>query len=217
MKCLNIKLICIIGGVFCLFPSSLFPKNKEALRTIYKKGVFETAASIETFASQDVMSKIFSDIIHHLQKTEIDSLHWATKNLTGDAGGGGKNLIHIEYKGGKYNAKTEILSFWIDIYVSGLKKSNIPIDIILKSGYNASGEPIITAELYQPNLFLKKAKGVLLIQNKEGYSNTFVIKSYVQFNYFFDLFVSKSNYCHIAEWRILQFLNNITTEAENRK
>ncbi len=194
-----------------------FAGNEDVnLTTKYEKGTFETEAYIETEASMEVLSGIVSDVNIYLRRLEIDSLKWATKGLSGKEDG--KNLIRIDYKDGEFDQNTEIFNFFIEIYVGILKKQfkNIQVAVLMKSENDSNNYPSIIAELYDSNFFLKNAKGTLTIR-QTGNKNQFVIRSSVRFGWFFNIFISTSNYCAVAEWRIQTLLENLKAEAERRQ
>ena len=185
------------------------------MKTKYDKGVFETEAYIETTASSKIMYGIIADIVSHSRRLEIDTLQWALKGLSGYEEG--RNLIRIDYEGGRYDPNTKIFDVFIGIYAGIMKKQfkNVQISVLMKSESSINGLQSIEVELFYPNFFLKSAKGTLTIRHAGG-RRQFVICSSVRFGWFFNLFISTSNYSAVAEWRIQTVLENLKTEAERR-
>ncbi|MCL2683344.1 MAG: hypothetical protein FWE63_07700 [Bacteroidales bacterium] len=194
--------------------TTLFAKNKDVhIKTQYKKGLFETEATILLTVSPKIMSEIILDIDYYLRSLEIDSLEWATKELSGK--NEGKSLMQIEYSRGEYDENTEVFNFFLDVYFMKRRFKNIKISALMKTDYTPNGHPIIDVSLYEPNFFIKRFDGTLTMRQTSG-QKQFIVKSSVSFGWFFNLFISTSNYSAIVEWRIQQFLENLKTEAEQR-
>ena len=179
------------------------------LKTLYENGVFETEAHIETTASREIMYNIIADIASHARRLEIDSLEWALKGLSGDEEG--KNLIRVNYEGGVYEPTTEIIDFFIGIAMRKNNFKNIKVSVLM----DTDNKTFINAELYSSNFFLKSARGALSVR-QSGARLQFVIISSVRFGWFFNLFISTSNYGAVAEWRIQTVLENLKAEAGKR-
>ena len=183
--------------------------RSQNIRTRYENGLFETEAHIETAASMGIINGMFADIASHFRRLELDSLEWAIKGLTGDEED--KNMIRIVYEGGRYEPNTEVINFFISTYMGRSQIKNIHISVLMKS----DNHTFIEAELYEPNFFLKTVRCILFVR-QSGSGRQFVIRTSVSFGWFFNLFISTSNYSGIAEWRILKVLENLKEEAGRR-
>jgi len=194
--------------------ATAFAENDDVnIKTHYKKGVFETEATIISTASHKMMYEVILEIDQHLRRLEIDSLKWATKDLSGKDVG--KSLMQIEYNRGEYNQNTEVFNFFIDIFFMKKQFKNIKIAVLMKTDIISNENPIIDVSLCDSDFFLKNAYGTLTTQ-QTGDENQFIVKSSVRFGWFFNFFISTSNYSAIAEWRMQKFLENMKAEAERR-
>ena len=187
------------------------------LKTKYERGLFETVAILDTGDSSEIMSGIILDADAHFRRLNIDSLFWLFKGLSGKEEG--RNLIGIDCVDVEYDQNKEIFDFFINIHVGIMKKQfrNVRITVLMKTTErDSNGYPVVTVELGNPNFFLKSAKLTLnfhQVMNKRQ----LVIQSSVRFGRFFNLFISTSNYCAIAEWRIETVLKNLKAETERRQ
>ena len=208
------KLILLLLLVGICMP--LYAEKSVELTTVYKSGVFETTALMETDVSMEILSSMITDLDRYIHNFEIDSLAWATNGLSGNEKG--KDILWMEYNKGEYDSIAGVFSFFIDIYTGIIKKQikNLEINVLLKKELNSEKNMSLAAKLSGSNLFLKNASGVLFVQ-KIDEKSCFIIKSSVQFGWFFNLFVSKSNYNAVVEWRLKKLLSNLNTEAERRK
>jgi len=185
------------------------------MKTRYGNGIFNTEASIEPSVSREIMCGMLLDIDSCFRHLEIDSIEWAIKGLSGKEEG--KNLIGISLKNIEYDPNTDIFDLFLDVYVSIVKKNfNVRVTVLMKYESDSNGNPFIVAQLHNPNFFLKSAGGTLSVRQKGG-KEQFVVQASVSFGWFFNLFISTSNYCAVAEWRIQTFLENLKTEAERRQ
>jgi len=201
--------------VFGTWIAILAQKEDSFIITNYENGMFETEAYIEPEASLEIMRGIVLDIDTLFRRIEIDSLEWAIKGLSGKEEG--KNFLRIDLKDAEYDPKTNLFDFFIDIYVSIIKRQfNVRVTVLMKTGSDQNGNPFMAVEVYNPNFFLKKTSGTFSILQTES-KKQFVVKTSVSFGWFFNLFISTSNYNSVAEWRIQTFLENIKTEAESRQ
>jgi len=190
--------------------------NEVFIKTRYENGAFDTEAYIVPEAPPELMYEVVSDIDSLLRRLDIDALMWALKGLAGKEEG--KNLIQIEYKGGNYDPDTNVFDFFLELYAGSMKRQfkNIRITVLMTSERDGNGDPVIAAELCNPNFFLKSAGGTMSIRQKGG-KREFAVQVSVRFAWFFNLFITTSNYCAIAEWRIGAFLENMKDETARRE
>ncbi|MCL2027601.1 MAG: hypothetical protein FWG79_03840 [Bacteroidales bacterium] len=181
------------------------------MKTRYEKGSFKTEARIGTSASQKNMSNLIAEIHTHARRIEIDSLDWLTKGLAGKEEG--RNLIEIEYVNSEFNRNTKIFDLFVNVRVGIFNRrfNNIKISMLMNYENDLNGLPFISIKLNQPNFLLKEIEGTLSIDKTH-----FVIRTSVQFGWFFNLFISMSNYNAVAEWRIQTVLKNMKETVESR-
>ena len=190
-------------------------QNKEVyMKTRYNNGIFETKSYIEPEISSEIMHEIVSDIYTRVRHLEVDSLEWAIKGLSGKEDG--KNMIRINLESIEFKPDTHIYDLILDVYVNIIRRQfTILVSVLMKYEVDSNGNPYIVAEVSNPNFFLKNADGTFYIRQTEG-KKQFAVQSSVSFGWFFNLFISTSNYSSIAEWRIQTFLENVNAEAKRR-
>ena len=211
------KVVCGLFLLLAVWITSLAQNESFFLKTKYERGLFETGAYVETGASSEIMSGIFSDIDTHLRRLNIDSLFWMLKGLSGNEIV--RNMIVIDFVGVEYDQNTEIFDFFFNIHVRIIKKhyKNVKISVLVKATESDTNcYPIIAAELCNPNIFLKSAKVTLNFHQVMNKSQL-IIQSSVRFGRFFNMFISTSNYCAVAEWRIEAVLENLIAETKRRQ
>ena len=208
-NCLRNKKIALVLLMFILqtLDTTIAQESDVVLKTRFENGFFETQAHIEADATKQTMNSIIANIAVHLRNLEIDSLQWLLKGLSGDEEG--KNLIRVEYEGGAYEPTTEIIDLFIGIHFRNSHFRNIKISVLIKT----DNKTYIEAELKSSNFFLKNAHGFLQIRETRARPQ-FAIASSVSFGWFFNLFISTSNYSSVAEWRIQSVLENLKAKAK---
>ena len=193
-----------------LLHTALAQNNGVNLKTTFENGFFETEAYIEIAASQDITDAVIAEIATRFRRIEIDSLEWLLKGLSGNEEG--KNLIRIDYAGGKYNPTTQIIDIFMNIHVGKTQFNDVQTSVLMTS----DNKTFVDAKMQNNNFFMKSANGTLYVIKTEN-NVQFVIKASVSFGWFFNIFVTKSTYSSVAEWRIKTVLNNIHAEIERKK
>jgi hypothetical protein len=180
------------------------------MKTRYEKGRFKTEARIKTLASKKNLSDLIPEIHTHLIRREIDSLDWLTKGLSGE--GNSKSLIEVNYVNSTYDKRTGIFDLFVNVREGVFNRTfhNIKISVLMKYTNDVNGNPFMTIQLNEPNFLLKEAIGTISISERYV-----VMRTSVRFGRFFDLFISRSNYNSVAEWRIQTALENMKTEVES--
>ena len=102
--------------------------------------------------------------------------------------------------------------------VTGITKiPNIYIYTKLSEKTHSNGRKDVHLDLATQNALLKKLNGVFSyvpFKNKSGY---YVLETHIKFGWFFNIFITKSRYKKIMEWRIKQLIRNLKEESEKRE
>ena len=179
------------------------------MKTQYDNGVFETEAYMETPFSQEIMHSLISEIVLRFRRLEIDSLEWALKGLSGEEEE--KSFISVNYESAAYVPNTQIIDIFINVLVGKSNFKSIKVSVLMYT----DDKTFIEVEVHDSNFFLKSARGTLSVR-QAGSRLQFAINSSVRFAWFFNLFISTSNYNAVAEWRIQKVLENLNEEARKR-
>lgn len=183
---------------------------QNTMETTYEKNCFKTKACLKTSALQKEMAGLILDVYAHLRRAEIDSLNWLTEGLSGKKKS--KNLVEVNYVKSTYDKRTGIFDLFVNVRENVFNRTfnHIKISMLLKFRNDTKGNSFMTVRLNEPNFLLKEAEGE--VSSNENY---FKIRTSVRFGWFFDLFISKSNYNSVAGWRIQTALKNMKIKIES--
>lgn len=186
----------------------------DSISTEYKNSEFVTYSQVWVNAPKEVMTDVVRDFSHQL-KYDLDGLFkWALVGL--NLHKEKSELIEFNLKSTRYNSKTNMIRATGDVIVPYLITfPNINIDSELDYVTLNDGRVKFTIFVIYSDAFLKKTIGVFnLIPQNNGCWIT--LETHVKFGWFFDIFITRTRFKSIMEWRFQRFMNNIKKEAERR-
>jgi len=190
--------------------------NVDSISTVYKDGEFVSYSQIRVYASDSVSNVVINQFVNQMCY-DLDGLYkWGLKGMHLD--NEKDELLVFDFKTTAYNTKSNILKGGGDVIVTGITKiPNIYIYTKLSEKTHSNGRKDVHLDLATQNALLKKLNGVFSyvpFKNKSGY---YVLETHIKFGWFFNIFITKSRYKKIMEWRIKQLIRNLKEESEKRE
>lgn len=190
--------------------------NVDSISTVYKDGEFVSYSQIRVYASDSVSNVVINQFVNQMCY-DLDELYkWGLKGMHLD--NEKDELLVFDFKTTAYNAKSNILKGGGDVIVTGITKiPNIYIYTKLSEKTHSNGRKDVHLDLATQNALLKKLNGIFSyvpFKNKSGY---YVLETHIKFGWFFNIFITKSRYKKIMEWRIKQLIRNLKEESEKRE
>lgn len=190
--------------------------NVDSISTVYKDGEFVSYSQIRVYASDSVSNVVINQFVNQMCY-DLDGLYkWGLKGMHLD--NEKDELLVFDFKTTAYNTKSNILKGGGDVIVTGITKiPNIYIYTKLSEKTHSNGRKDVHLDLATQNALLKKLNGVFSYvpsKNKSGY---YVLETHIKFGWFFNIFITKSRYKKIMEWRIKQLIRNLKEESEKRE
>ncbi len=127
-----------------------------------------------------------------------------------------EELIRFDFKATKFDKRTNILRGIGDVIIPGVKTfPNVYIDSKVTQKKSINGHREVKLELASKNPFIKKMVGTFIYipkaKNRYAY---FTLETHIQFEWFFDIFITKYKYKKFLEWRLKQLVRNIKDETD---
>lgn len=210
------KIVILLLFCSCFFISAWSAPN-DSISTFYRDGEFVTYSQVSTNSSDSVSNVVINKFVNQMC-FDLDGLFkWGLKGmrLVNEK----DELLIFDFRATKYNSKTSVLRGIGDVIVTGITKiPNIYIDSKLSEKTYINGRKDVRLDLVSSNPLLKGMNGIFSYapkgKNRPGY---YILETHIKFGWFFNIFITKSRYKKIMEWRIKQVIHNLKEESEKRE
>lgn len=206
------KITLFVLFLFVVFQSTA--ENRDTVYTTYKDKTFTTKCVVSVNASKEVMNNVIDDYMYQV-KYDLDKLYeWALKGLK--LRKESDDLLIFNFKSTKYNERTDLIRATGDVEVP--RVINFP-DIHVDSKWTktvVSDRTNVLIDVKYSDAFLKKTTGHLYMM-PNGKQCVLTLQTNVEFGWFFNVFITRSMFRNIMEWRFEKLLNNVKIEAEKRQ
>lgn len=196
----------------CLFTQA---QSRDTVYTTYSSGVFTTKCVVTVNASPDIMNEVIDDYLYQV-KFDLDALYkWALKGMK--LRKESDDLIIMNFKSTEYDQKEDLVKAIGDVEVPRL--ITFP-DIHVNSKWSklkTGDKTSVLIDVKYSDAFLKKTTGIFTATPYRGNKKCEVkLITNVEFGWFFNIFITRSMFKKIMEWRFETMLVNIKQEAEKR-
>lgn len=191
--------------------------SHDSISTVYNDGVFRSYCQMTTTASDSTSNKVITKFVSQMCY-DLDGLFsWGLKGMS--LANANDELLKFDFKRTEYEKNTSILRGIGDVIVPGVKTfPNIFVDSKLTQIQYKNGRRTVQLNLVSKNAFIKSLKGVFSFvpKGKNNYSY-YILESNIEFNWFFNVFITQTRYKKIMEWRLKQLVKNMKEESEKRE
>ncbi|MBQ0030627.1 MAG: hypothetical protein MJZ24_01685 [Paludibacteraceae bacterium] len=182
--------------------------------TTYEDGAFHTTAFYVTDTSYAALCAVVDEIYAGLQKKPTKDLAWMFENLGNHHNV--ENDLFISQKGVYFNPATNHYLLKLAI---GMKKEDTPtvydIEGTLTKGKTRFKE--ITLNITKKIKILNGAKVSVTAIPLKGGKTGVLVKSRIEFGWFFSMFFTQKRYRSIMEWRLQGVALHIKERAEGKR
>ncbi len=204
----------LIFTLVCFF--SILASPTDSVSTYYKDGAFISQYQRKIKISNKIVSAVTSDLVSDFHTTPGNLFNWALKDL--GLQGHKDNELIIVLKSSINDPKTNVTHGLFDVVIPGLTSfDNIKMDGIIQKTMYSNGQTKVTADIIYSSFVLKKAYGTLTIIPLNNNEQLYISNLKIEFDWFFNLFITKRRYKTIVEWRIKKFTENMIDESERRQ
>jgi len=152
----------------------------------------------------------------HQMRYNLDALFsWALKgmNLRKER----NELMMFYFKSTSFNKETNVIRAVGDVIVPGIITiPNIFVDSKITSKKYINGKSTVYLDMQSANGFMKNMNNSFSVIPKKDKGVWYTLESHVRFGWFFDIFITKTRFKAIMEWRLKRFVHNLKDEAEKR-
>jgi hypothetical protein len=206
--------------ILIILSLSLFTISKatpiDSISTSYKNGVYTTYYQLWVNASDSTCNDVIRDFNYQMQYNLDALFFWALKdmNLRKEK----DELMIFYFKSTSFNRATSVLRGTGDVIVPGIITiPNVYVDSKLSVNNTHKGSYTLCLNMLNSTGFIKSMNNSFSIIPSKIKGNWFVLKSSVRFDGLLNIFITQYRFKTIMEWRLKQFIHNLSNEAERRE
>jgi len=204
--------------MFCfVWIISSYATPADSISTVYKNGEFITYCQLSDNVSDSISNEMINKFVYQMCY-DLDGLFsWGLKGM--NLARNKDELLRFDFKTTKFDKKTSILRGIGDIIVPRITTfPNIYIDCRVTQKKYSNRCRDVRLDLITANPFIKKMSGVYTFSPKgRNKTGNYILETHIQFNWFFDIFITQYRYKKIIEWRIRKIVQNMKEESAKRE
>ena len=188
----------------------------DSVSTSHKGGEFITYTHVSVNAPTAIVNDVIDDFVFQT-KYDLEALFgWGLKNLK--LRRESDEFIVFNFKSTQYDNKSDLIKAVGAVEIPRvINFPEIHVNSRMTKKTFSNGSVGVDINVLYSDAFLKSTTGVFRMSpNSTDGKCQITLETRVKFGWFFDLFITKSTYRSIMEWRFQQLLHNIKAQAEVR-
>jgi hypothetical protein len=187
---------------------SLKASPVDSISTVYRNGEFVSYCRVWVNASTGKCESVCSDFANQMCYNLDGLFSWGLKglNLRKEK----NDIMMFYFKSTSFNKKNNILVSVGDVIVPGVMTvPDIKISSLFTTKRYANGRSTSNMDLVSSSGLLKNMHTSFSMIPHSEKGNWFVLESHARFGWFFNIFITRSRYMTIMEWRLKQYVHNL--------